>query len=572
MMTSIAQLPAPIEPRSQTLNYTGILELRNHNLVCKLADKNMGLTAMFGPVYRRGLEAELKKSFHRVSSYPHADIVRRLRNIAKLAPFGIKRTTDLWLTWAEEHDEPAPFYVIPKLHKPKLAFRPIAAAHSYALAQVSKTLSDMLNKHVRRIKGIAMNSKEVVNELESLVVPEDGAFLCFDVEAMYPSMDIADTLKTMQQCIPELSHNHRFLYKSLQLLLRNSYVSAMDMVYQQRRGIATGTQTAPALANLYLDAKMRKLLEDPDIYWSKRYIDDGILYVKTGSEDRLKKDIQDIHGLTFTFEQNPFKAIFLDLEIYKGSRFNLEGRLDLKPYFKPTNLLLFMPFNSAHPLYMKKGIVRGEAIRLLRASSDKQAWLEACNHVFKGLLARGYPARVIAATWRKLRYEQRITYLGDRVEIVPELDSEIQIRSRRQQTLTRDESGRIKLMTHAPPDRAVIPYKGYSKALRVQFHHELYKCWKSLLNKHPLMDCLTAGPGGTYTRPRREILERWPPTVMYSDFQTVTRRLVSAKQSWPGPHAVARADATRKRHHTMAQQDTTNVCQRDLAYKRPRTG
>jgi hypothetical protein len=55
-------------------------------------------------------------------------------NIVKPAPRGLKPHATKWVTHAVQHQDPATFYVVPKLHKPKLGFRPIAAAHSYPLA------------------------------------------------------------------------------------------------------------------------------------------------------------------------------------------------------------------------------------------------------------------------------------------------------------------------------------------------------------------------------------------------------------------------------------------------------
>ena len=526
----------------------GMDALQEMNLVLKLADKNMGLTAMYGPVYRRGLEAALNKCFVRAHEFPHSDILRRLKNIAKLAPPGRRNMARSWIEYAEEHTEPALFYVIPKLHKPKLGFRPIAAAHSYPLAKLSMDISDLLNARVRKIHGIASNSKEVVNDLEQVILPEDGSFISFDVESMYPNMDIDDTCRQIQKLVPELSENRGFFFKALQLLLKNSYVIAQETTYRQKSGIATGTQAAPALANLYLHAKIADILALPEVLWSKRYIDDGIIYCRQGKEQGIIQAIKNIAGLTFTFELKKTEAIFLDLHIYKGDRFYSEGRLDIKPFFKKTNMMLFLPYCSGHPRHMKKGIARGEAIRLLRASTDKAAWLMACQHVFKGLLARGYPPGVIAATWKKIRWEDRPMFLGERVHHTTLDPKEPEpLRSYTQSSLTRDEDGRITLFRHKAPDRAVKPYTGFHRALRSGFHPQLPRTWKAMVTRHPLTAVLTAGHNGMFTEKRVRILQRWPPTILYVGFKSVSDVLVSAKQWWPDPDTVKRASRVRQR-------------------------
>lgn len=558
MAKSITDITEPRISRRSLLLAKGMRHLRDLNLVLKLADKNLGLTAMFGPTYRRGLEHAIEQSYTPVETMPYEDMLRRLHNIVKLAPRGLKSLTNAWIEHAEQHKEPATFYVIPKLHKPKLSFRPIAAAHSYPLAAVSGTLSSILNRVVAGIDGIAANSKEVINDLEERILPPNGVFLGFDVVSMYPSMDIDDTLATLLKSVYGLTINNGFLYKALQLLLRNSYITAQGKTYRQTKGIATGTQAAPALANLYLHEKIKDILEDPDIFWSKRYIDDGTCYVEETAVERICSRIEAIEGLSFTFEIHPDKAIFLDLEIYKGSRFARDGRLDIKPYFKPTNMLLYLPFGSAHPLHMKAGVVRGEAVRLLRSSTDKEAWLRACDHVFKGLLARGYPGGFIAKSFRKVKFGDRQLYLGETRPLNKEMmDPDDEIRDPGQQTLERDDDGRLTLVRHRPLVRAVVPYKGYMRVIKAKYHPLIQQYWKLLMQKHPLAKVLRAGPGGRYTKNRRDILIRWPPTLLFKDFQTVASLTVSSKQTWPGPHARSRTEADRKRRRSLIGPDIT---------------
>jgi hypothetical protein len=566
MKKSIADIQEPRIARRSMLLAKGMRDLRDLNLVVKLADKNLGITAMFGPTYRKGLENAIHQSYIAVEKMPYDDIVRRLCNIVKLAPRGLKPHAKAWVEHATQHKEPATFYVIPKLHKPKLGFRPIAAAHSYPLAALSGTLSDILNRVVAQIDGIATNSKEVVNDLEERILPQNGVFLGFDVVSMYPSMDIDDTLNTLLKSLPALQLNNGFLFKALQLLLRNSYISAQGNTYRQTKGIATGTQTAPALANLYLHEKIKVILEDPDIFWSKRYIDDGVCYVRGTAVERIRSRIENIQGLSFTFDIRPEATIFLDLEIFKGPRFARDGRMDVKPYFKPTNMLLYLPFSSAHPLHMKAGIIRGEAVRLLRSSTDKEAWLLACDHVFKGLLSRGYPAEVIAKSFKKIRFQDRALYLGEKRSLNNTVtDQDDDVRDPEQQTCERDKDGNLTLVRHNPPDRATVPYKGFVRVIKTKFHPMIQQQWKLLTQKHPLTNVLRAGPGGRYAKNRMAILKRWPPTLLFRDFQTVASLTVSSKQTWPGPHAKRRAEADRKRRRSLPGQTITHN-------KRPRIG
>ena len=54
--------------------------------------------------------------------------------------------------------------------------------------------------------------------------------------------------------------------------------------------------------------------------------------------------------------------LFLDTVVYKGTRFKEKSILDVKTHFKQTETFL----------YTKKGFVRGEALRTLRKTPQKQ--------------------------------------------------------------------------------------------------------------------------------------------------------------------------------------------------------
>ena len=62
--------------------------------------------------------------------------------------------------------------------------------------------------------------------------------------------------------------------------------------------------------------------------------------------------------IEFTAETFDTKTAFLDTVVYKGTRFEEKSILDAKTNFKQTETFL-------HPLNVKKGFVKGEALRIL---------------------------------------------------------------------------------------------------------------------------------------------------------------------------------------------------------------
>ena len=62
--------------------------------------------------------------------------------------------------------------------------------------------------------------------------------------------------------------------------------------------------------------------------------------------------------------------------MYKGERFKTESILDVRTHFKPTETFQYTHFPSCHPLGVKKGFIKGEALRLLRTNSSEKTFEE----------------------------------------------------------------------------------------------------------------------------------------------------------------------------------------------------
>ena len=94
--------------------------------------------------------------------------------------------------------------------------------------------------------------------------------------------------------------------------------------------------------------------------------------------------------------------------MYKGKRSNSTSILDVGTrHFKPTETIQYTHFTSCHPLGVKKGFIKGEALLLLRTNSSKenfQNWLEEFQ---KHLRERGYPQNLITLTLSEIHFENR---------------------------------------------------------------------------------------------------------------------------------------------------------------------
>lgn len=493
MKSKIQRIPEPRETHLDRTIYRGITDLKKMDVVIKQADKNLGMVAIRTDIYHHLLMKHLNSdTFEKVPHFPHFSIALRLRNILKLQGEADNDKKQDWLDHANDAREPCPFYIIPKLHKPRLGSRPITAQHSYMLAPLSNALSKVLQVEVDKHPEIAKDSKVVMQRIEDIRILNSTIFVTYDVEQLYPSIDLSDAIQTLERSLPCMRRNKGFWTKILKLIMYNNYVTADEDIYRQMKGTATGTQVAPPFANLYLYFKFKPILAKHHIFFQSRYIDDGLLICPPSIDvNLLIRQLQAVTNLKLTYETSPQQAVYLDLVIYKGLRYNLARKFDVKTFFKPTNKFLYLPFNSNHPTAHKKGVIKGEAIRCLRGCSDKAHWFQALRIIYSGMMARGYHPVIIKKELKKVRFEDRERYIFERTST---------IFKKRPMVLTR-------------------------------FHRNLREHWKKLLAQNPVKPLLVQKKLGKFNKKQLNLLEKWPPQLVFKDFRSIGSAVISAKQS-----------------------------------------
>ena len=169
---------------------------------------------------------------------------------------------------------------------------------------------------------------------------------------------------------------------------------------------------AVAFANIFMAKIETEILNKSatkPLVW-KRYIDDVISIWNTTREE-ITQFIEQANShhptIRFTAEISKTETTFLDTKIYKGERFNREAVLDVRTHFKPTETFQYTHFSSCHPTGVKRGFVKGEALRLLRTNSSKTQFEERINNFKAKLLERGYPGNFIKKTLSEVNFEDR---------------------------------------------------------------------------------------------------------------------------------------------------------------------
>ena len=173
-----------------------------------------------------------------------------------------------------------------------------------------------------------------------------------------------------------------------------------------------GTKLAPAYANIFMGKLEHIILSSaplkPSFY--KRYIDD-ILILWPHSITELNNFITALNNyhpsIKFTYEFNPDKITFLDVNIYKGPSFTSTKKLEVETHIKPTNRQAYIHADSYHPPGTSKGVAIGEMKRYLRTNSRAESFYTFKSKHKLNLRKRGYSTHFINRYTNSVQFNNR---------------------------------------------------------------------------------------------------------------------------------------------------------------------
>ena len=207
------------------------------------------------------------------------------------------------------------------------------------------------------------------------------------------------------------------LRRILKLILQENSFEFNSKNYLQTHGTAMGTKMAVPFANIFMSAvKTAKLnlLSGKDtltIFFSlwrteRKEIDEFIALANRHHP-----------SIKFTAEISDKEINFLDTTVYKGERFHNQGILDIRTHFKPTETFQYTHFSSCNPHGVRKGLIKGEALRLLRTNSSAKSFYENIYNFKKRLRARGYPHNLIEKITSEVKFTKQKSALQKNNEV-----------------------------------------------------------------------------------------------------------------------------------------------------------
>ena len=390
------------------------------------ADKNLGLVIVDRSEYmeacRRHLEATNCYTKLSVPPAPQRSfecVLDAIRNMVSFQSFPtyIKKYIE---RYHANTDLPT-FYMLPKIHKPVLGWRPIIPATGTWNASFAKIVDEYLQPLVRATPSYLQDSKSLIRTLEMEVHPaqiqphETLFFVTADVESLYTNIPLDEAWVTTREAIRSTALPFKnCLSMMCQHVLYNNAFQHDGHVYLQVDGVATGSPLAPSVANIF----MHSLEKDVVSKWGncillyRRYIDDLLILFK-GDEQNLHAfiaEMNDLHRnikLNWNVRRNMVE--FLDLVIYKGPRW--PHHLDYRTHQKALNSYLYLPWSSFHPTPSKLSFIAAELLRYARNCSQRSDYIQVKKLFGNRLKQRGYPVQVINRVFSTIHYSARFSQL-----------------------------------------------------------------------------------------------------------------------------------------------------------------
>lgn len=372
-------------------------------------DKNLGLAVTSIEWYRKTIYDHLNcGAYQEVQSIPWAWCGKRLRRLASYCPDkNIARFIEEQVGSVMKKEFAVPeFHGLPKVHKNPWKIRPIVPMHSWVSTRLAMVIHYYLNPLLVHFPWISISSrtftKDVLSHSKGKTHPRH--LVTADVVGMYTNIRTDTLLELLRKFLRMIGWELDLIIfiENATRFVNDSVIFQFDnRWYWQENGIAMGAACSPILANIYMGVweKLNRIPQKFEFY--RRYIDDvfAIAPQYHGGEEidefwtRLTPP-----GLSLEWEVKN-ETPFLDSHVhFHGTS------LCVRPYTKPLNRYQYIPFNSGHPLHVKKGLVKTELIRFASTSATQSHFDERKNILYETLRARGYPDRALKAWMKQVKW------------------------------------------------------------------------------------------------------------------------------------------------------------------------
>ena len=263
---------------------------------------------------------------------------------------------------------------------------------------VSSYLAKILSPVVGNTDYTVKNSCDFADFIRGKTLDAGNELVSFDVVSLFTKIPVVLAINVAEKRLKQdASLGQRTslpvedLIDLLSFCLNTTQFAYNGTYYQQVFGTAMGSPVSAVIANMVMeDVEQRALASSPvqPLFW-KRHVDDVVSAVSGNEAERLLSHLNSAEpSIQFTIErENDRRLFFLDLNVYRSHRGNLETSV----YRKPTHTDKYLAFDSHHPIWHKKSVTRTLLTRAdcLPSSCDSRA--KERKYVFDVLKVNGYP-------------------------------------------------------------------------------------------------------------------------------------------------------------------------------------
>ncbi|CAF4318541.1 unnamed protein product [Rotaria sp. Silwood2] len=320
--------------------------------------------------------------------------------------------------------ELAHLYYLPKAHKPGTPLRPIVSGLKHPTIKISKVLDELLRPLFDKMasKTTVNSGFELMKQLQEwckINMRQETLFCTIDVADLYTMVPQTEGVLSLKKMLDHLKLKRinglkiETIIRLSRFVMQNNYFSHDGQYYQQIRGGAMGSPLTLTVANCYMffyeQQIIKQIHNSGGLYF--RYIDDIFIVINWPARHLFKQiDRWSYFDENIKLSENiGITADFLDLHIE-----NRDGKLLTTVYQKPSYEPYYLPFNSIHPLHMKKNIIFTLLLRALRYCSTFQEYLNERERLRVALLLNKYPNKFIDEQFiyilEKLNIEHLLTF------------------------------------------------------------------------------------------------------------------------------------------------------------------
>ena len=271
--------------------------------------------------------------------------------------------------------------------------------------QLISQLNDQIENGELSLEGVSLVSLDV-KQMYNNITEDLGNYACRRYLESRPLIGCTSANSSEENIVSTSS-----LMQGLDLCIKNNYFTFDRQIYRQKGGVGTGVKLAPPYACLAMGEYEKQVFSSDNhiiqlIKFWKRFIDDIFMLFKGTKEDCqklvdwLNSIMPGVIQLSCNYSTESLE--FLDLKIMIK-----QGRLETEIFVKPTNLQLFLEYDSNHPTHCKNAIVYCQALRVIERCSEQGTAEPHLANLKEKFIARKYPIDLVEEQFRKAKEKDR---------------------------------------------------------------------------------------------------------------------------------------------------------------------